>query len=63
MTDAAAGRMSGRGAESGPAEFSQEDLRRLCRRAERVEKDAEWYGARLVVEVYDRGDARPVHGI
>ena len=59
VTDAAAGRMSGRGDDERARRSSARRITRcLGLLAERAEKDAEWYGARLVVEVHDRGDTR-----
>lgn len=48
--------------ESGlPAhEFSKDELKTLSFLAERVAADAEWYGGRLIVEVWGTNDMGPV---
>jgi hypothetical protein len=43
-----------------PHHFGAGDLKYLGHLSEKVEALTEWYGARLVVAVWDKGDQRPI---
>lgn len=53
--------MSEGGAEKdAPHYFSADDLKYLGHLSEKVKGLVEWYGSRLVVAVWDKGDQRPI---
>ena len=41
-------------------DFTPDQMKQLAHLAERIQRDAEWFGARLVVAVWDKGDTHPV---
>lgn len=43
-----------------PHYFDADDLKYLGHLSGKVKATAEWYGARLVVAVWDKGDQRPI---
>jgi hypothetical protein len=46
--------------QEAPHYFDADDLKYLGLLSEKVKGLAEWYGARLVVAVYDKGDQRSI---